>query len=510
MIEGIRKKKGPLYSGPFFVVFLLLLFLAPARLWAADAATPNIVLILADDLGWGDLSVYGADKYRTPNCDRLADEGIRFTDAHAPSAVCSPTRYGVLTGRYAWRTWLKNGILLEHMPLLIERDRLTLPEMLRRRGYKTACIGKWHLGWGDEIDPDWNGEVSPGPLESGFEYFFGLAFSHASSPEMRGYVENRNIVGLEPGESIHVMATFRRLARRMDLTATTLTEKAVQFIRDNREHRFFLYLPATNVHRPWSPAWRFRGKSGISLYGDYVVEFDWMVGEILDTLEQLDLSENTMVLLTSDNGARNMNSINNLGHFPNGPWSGSKGSVYEAGHRVPFIVRWPGHIRPGTVSDETICLTDIMATCAAIVDFDLPDSAAEDSYDLTTVLTGAAHRGPLREATVHHSVKGMFAIRQGRWKLIEGAGSGSDFDPDRWPVISAEARFLPRRDRSGKFGDVYYDYGPDSTAAGGPYLQLFDLERDPAETTNVYLEHPDVVQRLQRLLDSYRDTGRSR
>jgi arylsulfatase A-like enzyme len=217
-----------------------------------------------------------------------------------------------------------------------------------------------------------------------------------------------------------------------------------------------------------------------------------------------------MVLVTSDNGARNMQSITSMGHFPNGPWSGSKGSIYEAGHRVPFVVRWPGHIPPGTVSDETICLTDIMATCAAIVDFDLPRSAAEDSYDLSPVLMGADRSEPLREATVHHSTKGVFAIRQGHWKLIDGGGSGADFDPDRWTEISAQARFLPRRDPTGEFGDVYFDFGPDSTAAGSPQLQLFNLERDPAETTNVYLEHPEIVERLQRLLDRYRDTDHSR
>jgi arylsulfatase A len=476
---------------------------------ARDSGSPNIVVILADDLGWGDLGVYGATKIETPNCDRLAAAGIRFSDAHSPSAVCSPSRYGLLTGRYAWRTWLKNGILLEHMPLLIEPDRLTLPEMLRQHGYRTACVGKWHLGWGDEINADWDGEVSPGPLECGFDYFFGLPFSHASSAGQHAYVENRRIAGLKPGESMKDKQTQERLKRQWFLTATRLTEKAVEFIEDNRDQPFFLYLPTVNVHIPWTSALRFRGTSKAGAYGDFVVEFDWIVGEIVNTLEKCGLSDNTLIFVTSDNGNRQDRRMHK--HNPNGPWRGTKGTLYEAGHRVPFLVQWPGRIKPGRISDETICLTDIMATCAELVGYRLPDTAAEDSYSLLPVLLAEDINGPIREATVHHSTIGTFAIRQGRWKLIEGPRGGDDEKPELWDTLRGEVESLPVRDpATGRFQDLWYDYRSGDIDPDLPPVQLFDLKADPFEKTNVYDEHPEVVERLQKLLDSYRDTGRSR
>lgn len=476
---------------------------APAAARPDAASPPNIIIILADDLGWGDLGVYGAHKIDTPNCDRLASEGIRFTDAHSSSAVCSPSRYSVLTGRYGWRTWLKNGILLEHMPLLIERGRLTLPEMLRRSGYATACIGKWHLGWGDEIDPDWNGEVSPGPLETGFDYFFGLPFSQSSSPQQRVYIKNRKVHGLREGESIGDMKVWPRIRRRLDTTAELLTSAAVAWIERNSDGPFFLYFPTTNVHVPWRPGRQFLGSSRASLYGDFVVEFDWIVGQIVDAVHRAGISERTLIVVTSDNGANKL--ISMMEHDPNGRWRGRKGDVYEAGHRVPFIARWPGRIAPDFKSNETISLVDLMATCAAIVGYELPDSSAEDSYDLLPVLTGEALDGPVREGTVFHSVSGMFAIRQGRWKLIDGQGGGNVPFPEVWSVVRQEARFLPRRDpRTGGFRDVWYDFRTDDPSPDEPPGQLYDLDSDPGETVNLWNEHPEVVARLLAMLESYR------
>ncbi len=469
---------------------------------AAEPGRPNVIIILADDLGWGDLGVYGAHHIDTPNCDRLAGEGIRFTDAHSSSAVCSPSRYSVLTGRYGWRTWLKNGILLEHMPLLIEPGRLTLPEMFRRSGYATACIGKWHLGWGDEIDPDWNGEVSPGPLETGFDYFFGIPFSHNSSPEQRVYVKNRRVHGLREGESVGDMKTFPRIRRRLDTTAERLTSAAVAWIERNSAGPFFLYFPTTNVHLPWRPGRQFLGSSRAGLYGDFVVEFDWIVGQIVDAVDRAGIAERTLIVVTSDNGA---NKLAGMAHEPNGRWRGRKGDVYEAGHRVPFIAKWPGRIAPGVKSNETISLVDLMATCAAIVGYELPDSSAEDSYDLLPVLTGESLDGPVREATVFHSVAGMFAIRQGKWKLIDGQGGGGVPVPEVWSAVRLEARFVPRRDpQTGAFRDVWYDFRIDDPSPGEPPGQLYDLENDPGETVNLWDDHPEVVGRLLTLLESYR------
>ena len=464
---------------------------------------PNIIIILADDLGWGDLGVYGAHKIDTPNCDRLASEGIVFTDAHSSSAVCSPSRYSLLTGRYGWRTWLKNGILLEHMPLLIEPGRLTLPEMLRRTGYATACIGKWHLGWGDEIDVDWNGEVAPGPLETGFDYFFGIPFSHNSSLQKSLYVKNRRVHGLREGESINDVKVISRIRRRLDTTAERLTSAAVAWIERNSAAPFFLYFPTTNVHMPWRPGRQFLGSSRASLYGDFVVEFDWIVGQIVDAVEREGIAERTLIVVTSDNGAHKLTSM--MAHASNGRWRGRKGDIYEAGHRVPFIAKWPGRIAPGVKSDDTISLVDLMATCAAIVGYELPDSSAEDSCDLLPVLTGESLDGPVREATVFHSVTGMFAIRQGKWKLIDGQGRGNVPVPEVWAAVRLEARFVPRRDpQTGAFRDVWYDFRIDDPSPDEPPGQLYDLESDPGETVNLWDDHPEVVGRLLTLLESCR------
>jgi arylsulfatase A-like enzyme len=498
-------------SLPLIVAILILGALCQDLGCAPDNGTsrPNIILILADDLGWGDLGCYGATEIETPHCDRLAREGIRFTDAHSSSGVCSPSRYSVLTGRYAWRTWLKNGILMEHMPLLIETGRLTIAQMLHDRGYATACIGKWHLGWGNDLYPNWSEEVAPGPLEVGFDYFFGVPLSHQSSPEQRVFVRNRRVVGLEPGESIANYKTMRRVMRRMDLTATRLSEEAVGFIEANENRPFFLYYPTTNVHLPWTPDRRFLGSSQAGTYGDFVVEFDWVVGQILETLDRLDLSERTFIFLTSDNGANQLENM--MLHKSNGPWRGIKGEIYEAGHRVPFIARWPGRIAPGSTCDETICLTDFMATIAAVVGYELPESSAEDSYDLTPALFGEALTGPIREATVHHSLTGLFAIRQGDWKLIDGYEGGMADAPGMWTALQMKARHKPVKNlETGEFNGVWYDFPKFEPDGESPPGQLYNLATDPGETDNVWDEHPEVVDRLLRLLDRYRRESRSR
>jgi arylsulfatase A-like enzyme len=435
---------------------------------------------------------------------------MRFSDAHSASAVCSPSRYSVLTGRYAWRTWLKNCYILEHMPMLLETDRLTLPIMLREKGYKTGCVGKWHLGWGNELNPDWDHEVLPGPLEAGFDYFFGIPYSHESSRKLRFYVENRRVMGLPEGASLDDAMILMDVQRHLTRTASRLSEVAVTFIERNHTRPFFLYYPTVNVHLPYTPASRFRGTSDAGIYGSFVVEFDWAVGEILDALDRFNIADNTIVVVTSDNGGNNLGDT--YDHYPNDSLRGFKGGIYEGGHRVPFIVRWPGRIAPGSVSDEIICQSDMMATIAEIIGYKLPKNAGEDSYSLVPVLTGKRVNGPIREATVHHSVTGMFAIRQGKWKYIDGRGAGAG-DPNFHSIIWDSLATLPYRDPvSGRFSDVLLEYNPvaDTTIIDDIPGQLYDLEADPSERVNLWKKHPDVVDRLSRLLKQYRREDRSR
>ena len=467
---------------------------------------PSIILIYADDLGYGDLSCYGAKHIKTPHCDRVAKEGMRFTDAHSPSAVCSPSRYATLTGRYAWRTWMRNWVLLEHMPLLVETERLTLPKMLKSQGYLTGCIGKWHLGWGSKINPDFSKEVSPGPLEIGFDHFFGPAFSHNSSLKLQNFVRDRSIVGLGNGEDIENPSVQKRLARKFEDTAIDLSSEAVSFIRKNRDKPFFLYYPTTNIHFPITPNKRFQGKSDAGRYGDFVVEFDWAVGEILRTLDELDLAKETLLIVTSDNGGRpDPKGMGKKGHNPNAPLRGTKRQIWEGGHRVPMMVRWPGKVKSGSTSAETVCHTDLMTSLASYFDYPLPTNAAEDGYDILPVLFGQEQKTPLREATVHHSVNGMFALRKGKWKLIEGDTDG-DFRP-RNKAWKESAKLPKRNPVTGKFEPFLYDILDFDQE--NPVFRLYDLEKDPKESTDLAAKFPDKVNELRELLNRYRSSGRS-
>lgn len=456
---------------------------------------PNIVIIMADDLGYGDLQCYGSGKILTPSCDRIAREGMLFTDAHSPSAVCSPTRYGLLTGTYAWRSWMKNWVLMEHMPLLIDKETLTIQQLLKNHGYVTGCVGKWHLGWGEEINPDWNGELKPGPLETGFDYFFGVPFSHNSSPHLRVFVENRNIVGLKEGENIYDKDVQQRVMRKLDETAINLTSKAIDFIKNNKGAPFLLYFPTTNVHAPHTPNPIFKSEFGT--YGAFVKEFDWIVGRISETLKEEGLENNTLLIITSDNGAKNEWGVN--GHLPNGNLMGAKGEIYEGGHRVPFMVRWPGKIKAGKKTDITICHTDILSTIAGILNIEIPEGPALDSYDYSDILSGKNNSNFQRAPVIHHSVAGMFAIRDREWKLIEGLGNGFPVD---WPKTNASGQGKPVRDPvTSKFEDLLYYFPPfPEPGAGEPQGQLYNLRNDPSEMENLYCEHAEEVTRLREKL----------
>ena len=466
-----------------------------------SASLPNVVVILADDLGYGDLGCYGARHFRTPACDRLAKEGLRFTDAHSASAVCTPTRYSVLTGRYCWRTWLKNWVLFEQHPLLIDTERLTMGKMFQNKGYTTGCIGKWHLGWGTELNTDFSGETKPGPLEVGFDTFYGVPFSHNSSKALQVYVRDRHIVNLKDGLKYNSKEAMKDTVRKLEDTAINLSGEAVAFIDRNKGKPFFLYYPTTNIHFPLTPNTRFKGTTESGVYGEFVVEFDWAVGQLLDALDRNNLTENTLVVLTSDNGARPHPDLN--GHECNGPWRGTKRQIYEGGHRVPLIVRWPGKVKAGSTSDETVCLTDFFKTFAALLDHPVPEDAGEDSLDISPVLLGKPYTKPLHEAIVHHSVCGQFAIRKGNWKLIEGSRDG-DYPRNRDGKIDVRTHDPTRDKTTGKWMELdYFRMKPDGR------FQLYNLESDPAERKDLSAENLEKVQELYKLLEHYRSAGRS-
>jgi len=465
---------------------------------------PNIVFILADDLGYGDVSSLNENgKIKTENIDSIAEGGMVFTDAHSGSAVCTPTRYGVLTGRYAWRTHLKRGVLRGWSKPLIKPDRMTVASMLKANGYNTGCVGKWHLGWEwalinkdantenltvDADNVDFSKPITNGPTTRGFDYYFGIAASLDMSPYV--YVENdmatavpdRVIEGSD-GKCFWRKGPISPDFEHIDVLPT-ITNKAVRFIeRQSAGKPFFLYFPLTAPHKPIIPAKEFQGTSGLNEWGDFVLQVDWTVGQILKALKRKGLEENTLIIFTSDNGATpdaDFEQLAKWGHDPSYVFRGHKADLFEGGHHMPFVAKWPRQIKPGSTCDETICHTDLMATAADIVDYKLPDNAGEDSVSILPALLGN-NKSPLREATVHHSAHGYFSIRRGKWKLLLSPGSGG------WSY--------PREDRP--------------EIEGFPPVQLYDLERDIGETNNLQDKYPEKVRELTALLQSYVDAGRS-
>ncbi len=459
---------------------------------ASSLRSPNIILILADDMGYGDPRSYNPDsKIPTPHMDRLAAEGMRFTDAHSPSGVCTPTRYGLLTGQYSWRTQLKKGVLLGYSPSLIDTNRTTVASLLKQHGYATGGVGKWHLGLGDEARTDYSKPLRPGPASLGFDYYYGIPASLDFEPYL--YFENDRVVEAPTARTEgNLECCFGAFWREgaispsfeHDQVLPITAEKAVAFIEDRAatEQPFFLYVPLSAPHTPWLPLPPYVGTTEVGEYGDFTAQVDSVVGQILDAVDRLAITDNTLGILTSDNGAIwPQSKIDEFGHRANLNLRGQKADIWEGGNRVPFIIRWPGHIAPASQSDALVSLTDMLATFAAIVGAELPRDAGEDSYSLLPVLLGENPETPLRDAAIHHSADGMFAIRQGPWKLIEGRGSGGFTEPIR------------------------IEPGP-----GEPAGQLYNLSEDLGETNNLYRQHPDVVARLTALLDQYRQQGHSR
>ncbi|HUT31044.1 MAG TPA: arylsulfatase [Sedimentisphaerales bacterium] len=466
-------------------------FVLSQKFCAADTPDrrPNIVYILADDLGYGDVRCLNtqSSKIPTPNLDRLASEGMRFTDAHSGSAVCTPTRYGILAGRYAWRTRLQKSVLFPGDKPLIAKDRMTVPSLLKRHGYTTACIGKWHLGIEWSVEGDYSRPLIDGPTSHGFDYYFGT-----DVPNFPPYcfIENDRTVGLPTAKKVTKdldgLPGAMLPGWRFDEILPGITERAVEYIgRRTADGRpFFLYFALTSPHEPIAPSPRFKGKSGISEIADFIMETDWAVGEVIKAIDKNSFRDNTLVIFTSDNGHSSytdLESLLNHGHKPSAQFRGYKSNIWEGGHRIPFFARWPGRIEPGSQSDQLICLTDLMATCAEIVGAKLSDNAGEDSVSNLSALLGTATE-PLREAVVHHSSNGKFSIRQGKWKLSFCPGSGG-------------------------YGSAPSD--DEARKNGLPMLQLYDFSSDICESNNLVAKYPDVVNQLTKLLDKYIADGRS-
>ncbi|MDA3924460.1 MAG: arylsulfatase [Kiritimatiellae bacterium] len=461
----------------FFIALCTAVALLTLSASAAEIR-PNIVLILCDDLGYGDVQCLNPEhgKIKTPHIDKIASQGMVFTDAHSGSSVCTPTRYGLLTGRYSWRTRLQRGVVQGFKPCLIAPDRLTVAGLLKKQDYATAIIGKWHLDFQYQDPatgailpkkgrPPIGATIPDGPVHRGFDYFHG--FHHAR--HMDTIIENDKVI-LRDDE-------INMLPR--------LTEKSVEYIEERAtspDQPFFLYVPLGSPHSPHVPTKEWQGKSGLGVYGDFVMQTDATVGAIMDALEKNGFSDNTLLIFTSDNGcSRRSAEVSNLrekGHYVSAQYRGSKADIWEGGHRVPFIVRWPGKVEPDSCCEQLITLVDLFATVSEITGEKAP-GMAEDSVSFLPALSGQPIVST-RKGVIHHSVSGHFAYRQGKWKLLLARGSGGWSAPQERKV------------------------GTDA-----PQAQLYDMENDPGEQNNLYLSHPEVAQRLLADLTADIQSGRS-
>ena len=468
--------------------------IALASMSFSAAGQPNILVIFADDVGWGDASCYGATKIKTPNIDRLAREGRRFVNGHSSASVCTPTRYSLLTGQYSWRqsgAGLDKGVANGDSPLLIPTSMTTAPGLLKEVGYRTALIGKWHLGFG-ESKPDYNKDLRPGPLEVGFNEFFGIPATNDRVPTV--FVRDHRVVSLDPADPIFI--TYKKTeAQKRDMTpfaagrnrigwmkggkaawwkdteiADTLTNESVQFIERNKDNKFFLLYAPHNVHAPPITHPRFAGSSGLGNRADMLLELDASIGKLLDTLDRLDLTKNTLVIYSSDNAAYVSDED---GHKPNGPFRGVKSQLWEGGHRVPFVVRWPARIQPG-VPDDLVSTIDIPATVAAAAGVAVPANSLPDSHNLLPALLGEKD-ARTRDFLVLMSGTGHLAARSGNYKFIPDLDHANGWQGTNWKKPNAPAK-----------------------------PGLFDLAADPGETKNLYRTQNEIAQRLAARLDATR------
>ncbi|WP_339711646.1 arylsulfatase [uncultured Kriegella sp.] len=503
-----------------FIGALLLLFSIATS--AQSVKKPNIIIIYTDDQGYGDVSALNPDaKFKTPNMDKLANEGIIFTDGHSSDAVCTPSRYSLLTGRYSWRTSLKKGVLGADGPCLIEKDRMTIASLLQKNGYNTAMVGKWHLQMQFEgslgKDRDWSKPFSDGPIDKGFDYFFGIPAS--MNYGILTYLENDRVLDppvlwtkkkddnnprtfsdtitpkgyrmTPPYENqpkkgsngwVEVAASFND-----ELVLQTFAKKAVEYIADAASEAkegkpFFLYLPLTSPHLPHCTHPDFQGRSDCGNYGDFMEETDFRVGQVLDALKANGIDDNTLVIFSSDNGAETnyVYQREEYGHYSSLNFKGGKRDIYEGGHRVPFLMRWPNMIEAGRKANVPVCQTDYFATIADIIGVKFPDNAGEDSYSLLPILKGESYDEAVRGPVIHHSVSGHFAIRDGKWKLNMLRGSGGSLKPRIIEPLKGEAIF-----------------------------ELYNIEEDPGETTNLYFEYPNEVRKLTQKITRIISEGRT-
>ncbi len=496
----------------------LLLLLSPSAI-NAEPSRPNIIFILADDWGIGDVKTYGGDlcKIETPQMDKLAKDGMKFMDAHSSSSVCTPTRYGVLTGRYNWRSPLKQGVLYGYSPPLIEKGRETVPSFLKKNGYHTAMFGKWHLGMdfpttdgkpafskarkpeqlATLCNVNWKGQIKNGPNSIGFDVFYGISASLDMHPYI--WIDNDRFVG----ECTTIKAFHRSGPSHKDFedydVLPTLATKASEYVRQQSKSGkpFFMYMALNSPHTPISPSKKWKGKSGLGKYYDFVMETDDAIGQVINAVDESGIAKNTLIIVTADNGCSpaasrgdpkkmikfrmgDKDPFDPKKHYASHIYRGHKADIYEGGHRVPYIARWTGKVKAGSKYNHPVCLIDLFATAREIVGGKAIDTQAEDSVSILSVLLGKT-TNPVREAIVHHSINGSFSIRKGKWKLLLCPGSGGWSKPRP-----------PRKNQK-----------------TSNKVQLYDLEADPAETKNLDSEHPKVVEELTKLLQTYVDKGRS-
>jgi arylsulfatase A-like enzyme len=489
----------------FVAVFAVLLIQLSSACKAAEKRPPNIIVILADDFGVGDIrALFPGNKLATPNLDRLVHEGMHFTDAHSASAVCTPTRYGLLTGRYAWRTRLQEWVLACYEPPLIDANRLTLPAFLKQNGYHTACIGKWHLGWNwpgpqpsrmDETpnalrkaEWDFTKPIRGGPTERGFDTYFGVDLPNYAPFT---FIEQNRVQPLPTAayksaakNPFFVGATWNGTPMapgwKFSEVLPAITRRAVRHIHTHAkaDQPFFLYFAMTSPHEPVAPSKQFAGKSGIAPIADFLMETDWSAGQILQAIDNAGVRDNTLLIFTGDNGHSHYTGFEKLviaGIEPSGPYRGHKGDIWEGGHRVPLVVRWPGHVRADSSNDQLICLNDLFATFAELLGGTLPNDAAEDSFSVLPLLLGKEGKSS-RPNLVSHSVHGEFAYREDGWKIVFK---------------------MPGKDLA--------------SSRGKPaVVKLYNLNNDLAEKHDVAAANPEKVKQLTAAMQAVADRGRSR
>ena len=478
-------KSTPIFRALTILPFLILSIIAFGQ-------KPNIIYILTDDLGYGDVSAYNIkSKITTPSIDALSKEGMLFTDAHSNSSVCTPTRYGILTGQYAWRTNLKSGVLWSYDKPLIKPDQLTVAQLLKNNGYQTACIGKWHLGldWAKQSNGeiDFTKPINGGPTQLGFDYFFGITASLDIPPYV--YINGNTITATridtikeQGGQGFWRAGPIGNDFKHQDVL-DTFVSKSIQYIEKASKQKdpFFLYLALASPHTPILPSNAQTGKTGTNAYGDFVAMTDEKVGQILQYLKDKNLDKNTMIVFTSDNGCSptaNFKELREKGHDTSAGFRGTKADIYEGGHRIPFIVKWPGVVKTNSINNTTICLTDFMATCSDILGMPLQNNTTQDSYSLLPLLTSSKKTNYQRTSTIHHSIDGYFAIRKGDWKLAICSGSGG------WSAPTENQ----------------------ATKNNLPTVQLYNLKVDPSEQNNVHNKYPEIVRTLTEELEKIKAT----